>query len=221
MFEKMLKSSIMLMLYAVVGTGIVAGTYIATKDKIADNEKKALLKTIGKIIDGDMYNNDISTDFYKVKDAEGLGTDSEVTIYRARKDKSDVAAVIKTEAPGGYGGAIKVLIGINIDGTISGVRVLSHNETPGLGTFIEENKSYKPNTIWIKSFDGKSLKNPTPDKWAVKKDNKEAPFDQFSGATITPRAVVKSVKNTLLYFTKNKSKIFSTPSDKTNNAEAK
>lgn len=211
MLNKMLKSSVMLMIYAIIGTGLVAGTYIATKEKIAENEKKALLESIGKIIDSEAYNNPIDKDFYKVKDAKGLGTDSEVTIYRARKDGANIAAVIKTEAPGGYAGAIKVLVGINADQTLAGVRVLSHNETPGLGTFIEENKTYKKDTIWIKEFKDKSLKNPAPEKWAVKKDGGE--FDEFSGATITPRAVVGCIKQTLIYFQKNQEKIFSTPSE--------
>ncbi len=210
MLNKMLKSSLMLTIYAIIGTGLVAGTYILTKQKIIDNEKKVLLESIGLIIDQSEYNNDISVDFFKTKNDSELGTSEDVIIYRARKDGDNVAAIIKTEAPDGYSGSIKLLIGIYADNSIAGVRVITHNETPGLGDKIEIKK-----TNWIKDFDGKNLSNPTPEKWAVKKDG--GVFDQFSGATITPRAVVNATKRTLIFFNNHSDEIFSTPADKPNN----
>ncbi|NCC28094.1 MAG: RnfABCDGE type electron transport complex subunit G, partial [Gammaproteobacteria bacterium] len=94
--------------------------------------------------------------------------------------------------PDGYAGPIQLLVSVLRDGSVGGVRVLFHHETPGLGDKIEERKS-----DWVLSFDGKSLSNPTPERWAVKRDGGE--FDQFTGATITPRAIVHAVKNTLIY----------------------
>lgn len=109
--------------------------------------------------------------------------------------------MITAVAPEGYNGNIYLLVAIKIDGTLSGVRVVSHKETPGLGDGIETSRSN-----WILSFNGKSLDNLTNKQWAVKRDGGD--FDQFTGATITPRAVVKAVNNALHYFKKNKVKIF-------------
>lgn len=95
-----------------------------------------------------------------------------------------------------------------MDGTLAGVRVIAHRETPGLGDAIDEERS-----DWIYDFKDKSLQNPSTDRWRVKRDS--GAFDQFTGATITPRAVVKAIHNTLIYFQSNRDAIFSTVADKT------
>ncbi len=202
----MITASLLLTLYSIVGTGLVAYTSDATADKIKANEKGVLVKSIGEVLPQDKYDNDITTDKVTITDSK-LGTPSPVTVYRARKGETPVAAVLATESTEGFGGAIKLLIGIYQDGTLAGVRVISHAETPGLGDKIEAGK-----TDWILGFSGKSLNDPTPEKWGVKKDG--GAFDQFSGATITPRAVVKSIRTTLTYFKDNSAEIFSKPSDK-------
>jgi electron transport complex protein RnfG len=94
--------------------------------------------------------------------------------------------------PDGYSGPIKLLVAVNYDGTLGGVRVISHKETPGLGDKIEESRS-----DWVLGFNGKSLTDPLLEKWKVKRDG--GIFDQFTGATITPRSIVSAVKHTLLY----------------------
>jgi len=128
-----------------------------------------------------------------VRDEALLGTDKPVTVYRARKVGEAVALVIAPIAPDGYSGSIKLLVGINVDGSLSGVRVVAHRATPGLGDAIDETRS-----DWIHVFNGKSLQAPVISRWAVKKDGGD--FDQLTGATITPRAVVKATRNALLYY---------------------
>jgi len=131
-----------------------------------------------------------------------LGSDKPVPVYRARKQGKPVAAVIAAVAPGGYNGNIFLLVGIYQDGSLAGVRIVRHIETPGLGDSIDEQKS-----DWILSFSGKSLQKPQKNRWKVQRDGGE--FNQFTGATITPRAVVKAVYNSLVYFKQNRELLFS------------
>jgi len=122
--------------------------------------------------------------------------------YRARKNNQDVAIIFNATAHNGYSGNIDLLIGVNIDGTLAGVRAVKHTETPGLGDAIDIKKSN-----WITQFNLKSLLNPSTDKqWAVKKDG--GSFDQMTGATVTPRAIVGTVHKTLKYFAQHKDSLF-------------
>lgn len=187
-------------LFSVLGLSLVAFTYSQTKDKISQNERDALLYSLKAVAPAALYDNDIVNDIVKVNDLN-KGTTGPSIIYRARKKGEPVAAVITAVAPDGYNGNIYLLVAIKIDGVLSGVRVVSHKETPGLGDGVETSRS-----DWILAFTGKSLANLTDKQWAVKRDGGE--FDQFTGATITPRAVVKAVNNALHYFQKNKVKIF-------------
>ena len=199
------KNSLMLGAFAVFTAGVLAVTFSATKDKIAVEERKAAQKALLQIVPADRHNNDMLADIWTL-DADGaaaLGLQSESHINLAKQGDNIIAVIIPSTAPDGYSGDIKMIIGINTkDNSIAGVRVLTHKETPGLGDKIDLNKD-----DWILSFNKKSLSNPSEDKWKVKKDGGE--FDQFTGATITPRAVVKRVKETLEYFIENKDKILS------------
>jgi electron transport complex protein RnfG len=112
-----------------------------------------------------------------------------------------MAAIFNSIAPNGYSGKIHLLVGVFADGSVAGVRAVKHSETPGLGDAIETQKS-----DWIFSFNDRSLSSPVPSNWLVKKDGGD--FDQFTGATITPRAIVLAVKNTLLYYQQNADSIF-------------
>jgi electron transport complex protein RnfG len=196
----MLIGALILGLFAVVGTGLVALTYEGTAERIAENERESLLRSLHQIILPESHDNDIYTDILQVRDPL-LGTNKPVDVYRARRGKQPIAAVIASIAPAGYGGAIKLLVGINYDGTLAGVRVISHKETPGLGDAIEAERS-----DWILGFNGRSLDNPGQQRWKVKKDG--GVFDQFSGATITPRAVVSAVYNTLRYYQAHREALF-------------
>jgi Na+-translocating ferredoxin:NAD+ oxidoreductase subunit G len=199
--KNMVRSAIVLMLFAIAGTALVAFTYDAARDRIAENERKALLHSLHEVISPGMHNNDIFADTTRILDPALLGSNEPVTVYRARKDHQPVAAVFTSIAPDGYNGTIKLLIGIDIHGTLLGVRVLSQRETPGLGDAIETDRS-----DWILGFRGKSLQDPDYKHWKVKKDG--GVFDQFTGATITPRAVVKAIRNTLVYFRNHQERVF-------------
>lgn len=205
--KHIITSTVLLALFAVIGTALVAFTYDRTIDQIAENERQALLRNLHAIIKPSEHDNDLFTDTTEVPGSPLLGTHESVSVYRARKDGEPVAAVLTPVAPDGYNGTIKLLVGIYYDGTVAGVRVLSHNETPGLGDAIEVEKSQ-----WITGFEGKSLANPNLRAWAVRKDGGQ--FDQFTGATITPRAVVKAVREALIYFRQHRKQIFQAPTKK-------
>jgi electron transport complex protein RnfG len=194
-------SAAFLFLFAVIGAGLVAFTFDSTAEKIADNERRALLKSLNELVPEQRYDNDIFSDVVYVRNSELLGTSQPVPVYRARKDGWPVAAVLAPVAPDGYSGSIRLLVAVNLDGTLAGVRVVQHRETPGLGDAIEAERS-----DWILGFSGRSLSDPVPERWKVKRDGGE--FDQFTGATITPRAVVKAVKEALLYFQAHRHELF-------------
>ncbi len=184
-----------------LGTSFVAVTENTTRVQIAENERRVLLRNLNALLPVEKLDNDIASDTLQVAASPLLGTESESTVYRARLADEPVAVVFNSIAPNGYNGKIHLLIGIYQDGSLAGVRAVKHAETPGLGDGIEIRKS-----DWILSFDSKSLDDPTPDNWAVKRDGGE--FDQFTGATITPRAIVETVKNTLAYYRDNAEILF-------------
>lgn len=202
--KHIITSTVLLALFAVIGTALVAFTYDRTIEQIAENERQALLRNLHAIIETSEHDNDLFNDTTEVPGSPLLGTREPVNIYRARKNGEPVAAVLTANAPDGYNGTIKLLVGVYYDGTVAGVRVLSHNETPGLGDAIEVEKSQ-----WITGFEGRSLGNPDLRAWTVRKDG--GAFDQFTGATITPRAVVKAVREALLYFREHRKQIFQAP----------
>lgn len=190
------------MLFAAAGAALVGLTFSQTEDDIKHNEKLTLLRKLNNIIPADAYDNDLLLDTIMIKPSTLLSTKEESLAYRARKNNQNVAVVFTSIAPNGYNGSIYLLVGVNADGTLSGVRVVKHRETPGLGDVVEISRS-----DWILGFNDKSLINPDDKGWKVKRDG--GVFDQFTGATITPRAVVKAVHNALLYFDKNQQMLFS------------
>jgi len=191
--RNMIISAILLSLFAAVGTFFVSYTFDNSIDRINENKRLALLKAFHVLIPAAAHDNDIFNDIITVQNKELLGTKKPVNIYRARKNNEPVAVIINSVAPDGYSGDIELLVAINHDGGLAGVRVIQHKETPGLGDAIEENRS-----DWITKFKDKSLLNPDKKGWAVKRDGGE--FDQFTGATISPRAIVKAVYKTLLFY---------------------
>jgi electron transport complex protein RnfG len=200
-YRPILISSVFLFLFAIIGSGMVALTFESTEQRIAENERRALLQRLNEVIPADRHDNDIFNDIVYVRDSELLGTSEPVPVYRARKDGWPVAAVLAPVAPDGYSGPIRLLVAVNADGTLAGVRIVQHRETPGLGDAIEAERS-----DWIQDFKGKSLGNPPAERWKVKRDG--GAFDQFTGATITPRAVVKAVRKALIYFQAHRQVLF-------------
>lgn len=199
--RQILLSGLFLCLFAVVGTSFVAVTEYNTRQAIAENERRVLLRNLHALLPADKLDNDIVNDSIVIAASSLLGTDNKSLVYRARLRGEPVAVVFNSIAPNGYSGKIHLLVGVYFDGSIAGVRVIKHAETPGLGDAIEIQKS-----PWIRDFDAKSLDNLTHLGWSVKRDG--GVFDQFTGATITPRAVVQAVKNTLLYYEKNADRLY-------------
>ena len=191
----------MLMLFALIGGSLVSVTHENTKETIRYNELQALLAKLNTIIPSGAYDNDLLNDTITLAANELLGTETESVAYRARLGNNNTAVILSPVAPGGYNGPIGLLVGIYENGTIAGVRVTNHRETPGLGDAMEESRS-----DWVFGFDKKSLLDPDEKQWKVKRDGGH--FDQFTGATVTPRTIVKAVKNTLLYFSKSRKHLF-------------
>lgn len=186
-------NSVLLSLFAVCTTLLIAGTFLLTKDRISLEQRKAEEKALLEIVPQSRHDNSMLDDTISVgPDAALLGLKSEKQIYLARQGETVVAAIIPLTATDGYSGDIDLIVGVNADASIAGVRVLTHKETPGLGDKVDLKKS-----DWVLGFNGKSLGNPVLSGWAVKKDKGE--FDQFTGATITPRAVVGATLRALQY----------------------
>lgn len=199
--RQILLSGLFLCLFAVVGTSFVAVTEYNTRQAIAENERRVLLRNLHALLPAEKLDNDIVSDMRLIAASPLLGTVNKSLVYRARLRGEPVAVVFNSIAPNGYSGKIHLLVGIYFDGSIAGVRTIKHAETPGLGDAIEIKKS-----PWILDFDDKSLDNPARARWSVERDGGE--FDQFTGATITPRAVVQAVEKTLLYYDKNADNLF-------------
>jgi electron transport complex protein RnfG len=195
-------SALSLALVAVIGTSLLAGTNRLTADRIAAEERRVMLEQLGAIIPK-RYDNALLDDHFTFSDEFHFPRGQTVTAYRARLRDEPIAVVLKFAAVNGYNGNIDLLAGIRHDGSLLGVRVIAHRETPGLGDAIEAERS-----DWIHSFEGASLKNPGPAGWAVRRDGGD--FDQFSGATITPRAVVEAVQLALQYFELQREALFET-----------
>lgn len=193
-------SGALLGLFGIAGAGLVGFSHEATKSRIEQNERDALLQQLEVLLPLHDFDNDLLRDTTDVSAPALLGSET-TRVYRGRKGDEPVALVLNPVIAQGYSGAIKLIVAIRTDGTLSGVRVLSHRETPGLGDKIEAQRS-----DWIDGFRDKSLLNPEDSGWKVKRDG--GVFDQFTGATITPRAVVRGVRSALLYFNDHKLTLF-------------
>ena len=195
-----LMSGLLLGLFGVIGAGLVGLSYESTAERIARNEREALLQQLQVMVPAQQIDNDMRNDVIDVSAPADLGA-ARTRVYRARHAGAPVAAVLSPVVTQGYSGSIQLIVAIRYDGSLAGVRALTHHETPGLGDKIEIER-----TDWIRSFDGKSLSDPAPSGWKVKRDG--GVFDQFTGATITPRAVVRGVKASLDYFAAHKTRLF-------------
>lgn len=200
-----IRNGLILGLFSLLSTGLIALTFLVTKDKIATEVESALARRLNEVISSDKYDNDFYRDCALIEAPELSGTLQKSKIYRMRANGAPYALFITATAPDGYAGKIKLIVGIYTNGSIAGVRVTEHQETPGLGDKIELQKSN-----WINQFDGKSFSNLDKSQWAVKKDG--GYFDALTGATITPRAIIKTVTRVLNYYQLNSTELFSLPS---------
>lgn len=190
MLKTMRKHGVTLALFAAGSTGLTAAINQLTKHTIDDQAEKQQNALFQQVIPAGSYNNDLLKSCFVVEAPElGKGTHK---VYIALQDDRPIAAILEATAPDGYSGAIQLLVGADFNGTVLGTRVTEHHETPGLGDKIELRLS-----DWITFFAGKKIDGANDSQWAVKKDGGQ--FDQFTGATITPRAVVNAVKRAGLY----------------------
>lgn len=194
MRTSMTRNGLLLGLFAIATTAIIAATYLGTRERIADNHRWAEQQALQEIIPAEYHDNRLTDDVVPVDDAALLGLRGARTAYVARLQEEAVAVILPVTARDGYTGDIDLIVGIHANGDVAGVRVLAHRETPGLGDRIELKKS-----DWIRSFEGHSLHSLPLVQWTVRKDG--GAFDQFTGATITPRAVTQAVARSLQYFT--------------------
>lgn len=202
LLQSITKNAIGLALFALVTAGVIAMVKLNTAAQIQDNIAQAQAKALYEIVPETSVENDLLNDVLPLNlpDIEKqlnihlLGPiDSQANIHFARSNDKLHSLIFPVAAPDGYTTTIKLLVGIKLDGTVAGVRIVDHKETPGLGDKIELKKS-----DWVLSFNGKSLLSPDSEKWKVKKNGGE--FDSFTGATITPRAVINAVKQTLVFY---------------------
>lgn len=194
------QNAIGLGLFAIITGGTIALTQALTQDRIEQQVARAEADALFQIIPEDRHDNELLRDTVTLPASVSLNKGQPLTAWVARRGERAFGLILPVVAPDGYSGDIRLLIGINLKGTVLGVRVISHRETPGLGDRVETKKS-----DWVYSFEDRSLDNPEPEQWAVKKNG--GVFDQFTGATITPRAVVSTVRDTLLYFRENRQQI--------------
>ncbi|MEN9465743.1 MAG: hypothetical protein RL217_1924 [Pseudomonadota bacterium] len=203
LLSSIFRNAIALGLFALVTAGVVIITQQATGEKIDHNVRLAKAKALNEIVPAGSYDNDIlaSTLSLAPFNTELLGPikAQDQALVVGRNNEVDTV-LLPVVAPDGYTQEIRLLVGIHKDGRIAGVRITEHRETPGLGDKVDIKKSN-----WVQGFVGKSLADPTPEKWKVQKDGGE--FDQFTGATITPRAVVLAVSRALVFFEQNRAQL--------------
>jgi electron transport complex protein RnfG len=188
---------------ATVAAVLVTSSWEFSRDRIAANERALLLRSLSSVLDPALLDRDLDPILISVQDEALLGSDEPVDVFVPMAGAMPLAAVFASIAPDGYNAPISLLIGIDIASSrVTGVRVVSHRETPGLGDLIEIAKSN-----WILQFNGKRADDPPAEAWAVIQD--EGQFDAITGATVTPRAVVRAVHNTLLYFQAHREQLLS------------
>jgi len=204
MDRSVLKNGMTLAIIAAICTALVATTHHSTADRIVANQQAMIERSLQPALSGTFYDSGILKSKLILQPPHGLPGSGAAIIYRVFAATDPAAALFVVSARDGFSGAIRLLIGIDIDGFVTGVRVLEHRETPGLGDKIESTR-----TNWILQFDGHSLGKPDVAHWAIHSDGGQ--FDQLTGASITPRAVINAIRDTLLYFDANRDEIFSAP----------
>lgn len=204
MLKHALVTAGILIVFTAIGTAILTGTFETTKAPIAASEREAKLQLFSQVLPSKLHDNDLLQDALELPPSAELGQQAPSMAYRARLNGQPAGVILEVIAPDGYSGEIKLLVGIAADGVLTGVRVLTHKETPGLGDYID-----LAHSDWIKNFDGLSLAKPTDAGWQVKKDGGQ--FDYMTGATITPRAVIKAVHKALQFFAAKREMLFLSP----------
>jgi electron transport complex protein RnfG len=201
LFKNALRTAAIMLAFAFIGTLLLASVFDVTRAPIEASEKAARLSLFKEILPAENYDNDLLASQVMIAPNALLGNRLPSIANVAKQQQQTAGVILEAIAHDGYSGDIKLLIAIRADGSISGVRVLAHKETPGLGDYIDI-----AHGNWIKLFDNESLEKTAAEKWQVKKDGGQ--YDYMVGATITPRAVVKAVKQALQFYQQNKQTLF-------------
>jgi electron transport complex protein RnfG len=200
------RTATILFVFVIIFTGLLAGAYLWTKPALEASAAEEKMRLIDEVLPRTAYDNELLKDTIEAPASALLGTDEPTTIYRARKGGQPVALVLEAIAPDGYAGKIRLVMAINADGTLAGVRVTQHKETPGLGDYIEPKKDKNKQHPWITQFNGLSYAGATDKEWKVKKDGGR--FDSVAGATVTPRAVIKAVRKATRFVAENQTQLY-------------
>ena len=196
-----MQNGLILAAVAAICTALVALTFYATSDQIAANEQAFLEQSLTPVMSGISFDNNLPASAMKIASPHTLPGNESAVVYRARYQGQPVAALFVVSALNGFSGPIKLLIGISTDGVVTGVRAIEHGETAGLGDQIEASRS-----DWILGFNGTSLGAPALAAWAIRRDG--GAFDQLTGASVTSRAAIDAISQTLQYFERNRDTIF-------------
>lgn len=193
--------------FAAITSLAIGWTYLSTRSEIELAERRAEARQLMEIFPEDTHDNELVDDTFVLKaETSLLGLRQERQGYRVRQGERVVGVILPATARDGYSGDIRTLVGVRSDGSVAGVRVVAHKETPGLGDKVDLRKS-----PWILGFNDRSLDNPALSQWSVSKDG--GAFDQFTGATVTPRAVILATRRALEYAELNQATLFETPAD--------
>ena len=201
-----LRTAAILFVFVVLFTGLLSAAYLWTKPAIEASAAEEKMKLVDEVLPRPEYDNALLSDTLTLPPTPQLGLDEPSTLYRARKGGKPAGLVFEAVAPDGYAGKIRLLIALRADGTVAGVRVTQHKETPGLGDYIEVRKDKNKARPWITQFADMSLAQVTDSEWKVKKDGGRIDF--YAGATVTPRAVSKAVLKAVKWATAHRDQIF-------------
>lgn len=200
------RSAMLLAAFTLVFTAVMALTFEATREPIRASVEARRLELIGQVLPGADFDNALLEDVVQLPSLPALGIAGPVMLYRARRGSAPVALVFEAQAPDGYSGRIRLLIALRADGTLGGVRVVAHKETPGLGDYIDPAKD-RALPRWIAQFTGRDAAEAAD--WAVRKDGGD--FAYMTGATISARAVVRATGRAVAAIAPVRERLFALP----------
>ena len=201
-----LRTAAILFVFVIIFTGLLSGAYLWTKPAIEASAAEEKMKLVDEVLPRAEYDNALLDDTLTLPPTPQLGLDEPSTLYRARMGGKPVALVFEAAAPDGYAGKVRLLIALRANGTLAGVRVTQHKETPGLGDYVDPKKDKNKAAPWIAQFAGLSLATVSDPGWRVRKDGGR--FEYVAGATVTPRAVVKAVNKAVKWADPQRDELF-------------
>lgn len=185
------RTASILFIFVIIFTASLSAAYLWTKPAIEASTAQEKMKLVDEVLSRSEYDNALLDDTITLPATTALGLDEPSTLYRARRAGQPLAIIFEAVAPDGYAGKVRLLIALRTDGSIAGIRVTQHKETPGLGDYIEPKKDKNKKTPWISQFQNLAYASIADKEWKVKKDGGH--FEYYAGATVTPRAVIKAI----------------------------